>query len=155
MMMSLDAHITALAPEGLSINIWPCEGGFQANVKERGGNGWTCHTDRDPIYALIEALRQRRHGVASRRVEGDPQPEQIDIEQAIEGGKPPKKNGHRALFYHPESDSLTEIEGSVAWGDLDPMLEDVTDIPEFEERFKAEQTAKITTTTNTFDELFA
>ena len=40
----------------------------------------------------------------------------------------------RVLLYHPESDTL--FEGS--WEDIDGLVEDVTGISEFEDRFKEE-----------------
>lgn len=79
--MSLDQHIRTLATDGLQINLWPCAGGFQANVKERGGSGWTCFTSDDPIEALSTALRQRSARVPDREIATGA--EQLDIEQAI------------------------------------------------------------------------
>lgn len=62
-MSSLDHHIRALAEGGVQINLWPCERGFQANVKLRASDGWICSTDTDPVFALSEALRQRVAGM--------------------------------------------------------------------------------------------
>lgn len=67
-MNSAITHIRALAIDSLQINIWPTKNGFQANVKERVGRGWTCVTDSDPIVALAEALRQRVTGASGRTV---------------------------------------------------------------------------------------
>lgn len=85
-MSSLDHHIRRLAPEALQVNLWPTERGFQANVKERAGRGWTVVTGEDPIAALTEALRQRAAGLGIREVvspEDAAPPAQIDIEEAI------------------------------------------------------------------------
>lgn len=60
----IEQRIRLLAPEGLQINIWPCERGFQANVKERDAAGWTCATESDPIAALEAALNRRVRGPA-------------------------------------------------------------------------------------------
>lgn len=76
--------VTTLAEDGLQINIWPTERGYQANVKERASKAWTCTSDPDPLAALLVALRQRAARVCDRTVTGpDDAEEQIDIEDAI------------------------------------------------------------------------
>lgn len=85
-MSSIEHMIAAAAPQGIQINIWPCERGYQANVKETAGKGWTVSTNEDPVLALADALRHRVGGIATREIVIDPEPEQpkqIDIEEAI------------------------------------------------------------------------
>lgn len=83
-MSSIEILIRQLADQNLQINLWKTRsGGYQANVKELAGAGWTCVTDPDPLFALVTALRQRATRHPGREVIGDPEPEQIDIEDAI------------------------------------------------------------------------
>lgn len=90
---ALSYHLRELGPENLRIHIWARKGGgYQINVCERGGNGWTVVHDDDPELGLSTALRQRYAGTPSRRVAyssdkamdaPNVEPEQIDIEDAI------------------------------------------------------------------------
>lgn len=95
-MSRLEHYIATLASDSIRINLWPCEGGFQANVSEQGGSSWTCVTRDDPLNALNEALRQRVSCVASRTTVRDPLPvvapsaaaqvmdsRQVDIEDVL------------------------------------------------------------------------
>lgn len=78
------AHLVAnIAPEGLQINIWPTERGYQANVKERAAKGWTCTSDPCPVTALLMAMRMRNARHPARVVVSSEEAGQIDIEEAI------------------------------------------------------------------------
>jgi hypothetical protein len=95
----------------LRLNVWiSAQSGHQANLAN-AGDGWTVHSDADPLVAITEVLRIRYGGMLERqrqgrtdaaeavhpahrsggggRYTGDPR--QIDIEEAIErsvGGEP-------------------------------------------------------------------
>ena len=57
------------------MTIWPTQGDqFQANVRERGCDGWTCVTDNDPVEALTLALKQRGARLQDRNVVMNPEP---------------------------------------------------------------------------------
>lgn len=73
--------------------------GHQANLAN-SGDGWTIHSDRDPLVAITEALRIRYGAMLERQRAGDPnaadavhpahrggrytgEARQIDIEEAI------------------------------------------------------------------------
>ena len=74
--------IRQIAPGGLQFNLWPREGGgYQANVKVAGSNGWTVFMADDPLDALDGALRARLCRVPDRKVVADAQ--QIDIEDLL------------------------------------------------------------------------
>lgn len=89
-MSSLEAHLRRCAPQGLRLHLWQRKGGgFQASVAEPGVNAWTCVQDDDPVNAAREALRQRCAAIAVRTVEAEPEPEQIDIEEAIAAAEQP------------------------------------------------------------------
>lgn len=77
--------IRTIAPEGLQINLWPLEDGYQANVKETAAKGWTCTKNDDPVEALLQALKLRAARHPGREVvsEAEAMPVQIDIEDAI------------------------------------------------------------------------
>lgn len=67
--------IRAFVSDGLQVNIWPTQGDqFQANLKERGSDGWTVVVDTDPIEALCLALKQRGARLPDRQVVIDPEP---------------------------------------------------------------------------------
>lgn len=85
----LDQFIRSIAEEGLQINIWPAEVGFRINVKERSGDGWTIVAHADPVEGLETALRQRLSRSSLRHVVVDPEPAQMDIEDAIEAADGP------------------------------------------------------------------
>ena len=76
----LAQHIrTAAADEGVQITIWPCNSGYQVNVKEKGAAGWTVVTDVDPVDGLERALRQRLSRSSARRIVTDPESvQQVD-----------------------------------------------------------------------------
>ena len=59
MSAELAQMVTALAEDGLQVNLWPTDKGYQANVKERAAKGWTIASDPDPVTALLKALRMR------------------------------------------------------------------------------------------------
>lgn len=93
-MSSIEQCIRHLTEDGLQIHLWRTPTGYQANVKELGSNGWTCHTAADPIDALGLVLRQRAARVPDREVVVFDEPEvaavpaaadgrQLDIEDAI------------------------------------------------------------------------
>lgn len=85
MSASIAQAIVQMAEEGLQITLWPSEKGYQANVKEQAGRGWTCVSDVDPVKAVERALRQRLSGHALRDVvrQGPAEPEHVDIEVLI------------------------------------------------------------------------
>ena len=81
---SLEHNLHLAAIEGVMISLWPNgKGEFQANVSEQGDQAWTSVSHEIPAVALNEALRQRLTGFAGRDIQFAPQPEQIDIEEAI------------------------------------------------------------------------
>lgn len=69
MSAELAQHIAHCAENGVRIHVWPCAAGFQANIAEQGTQAWTCHTDADPVRALLVALRQFVTRLPDRRVE--------------------------------------------------------------------------------------
>ena len=75
--------IRTASEDGLQINIWPKDVGFQINVKEQGAAGWTVVSDADPVVGLETALRQRLSRSSARTVITDPEAVQLDIEDAI------------------------------------------------------------------------
>lgn len=85
MSAELAQHIATIAPDGLQINLWPSEKGYQANVKETASRGWTITSDADPVEALLKALRMRVTRHPGRPVADGkaPKPQQIDLEEAI------------------------------------------------------------------------
>ena len=86
-MSGLEQTIRQLAEDGLQVNLWPTETGFQANVKERADQNWTTTRDADPVEALRKALWQRATGSHQRQVIGGCEAAgagaQIDLEEAI------------------------------------------------------------------------
>lgn len=60
--------VTALAEDGLQVNLWPTDKGYQANVKERAAKGWTIASDPEPVAALLKALRMRGARIPDRPV---------------------------------------------------------------------------------------
>lgn len=78
------AHlVAALAEDGLQVNLWPTDTGYQANVKERAAKGWTIASDPEPVTALLKALRMRSARIPDRPVVADADAHQADIEEAI------------------------------------------------------------------------
>lgn len=86
-MSYLEQLIRSGAAEGLQINLWPCDAGYQGNVKERGGSGWTVEIRADPVDAIAAALSTRLTKLPSRHVVSDE--EQLDIEAAIAAASVP------------------------------------------------------------------
>ena len=99
-MATLEQMIAVIANDALQTNIWPrSNGGFQANVKERAGDGWTVVCMDDPVAALREALWQRHTAMTGRYVRETPQAPpaapvevptgQIDIDDVLAAGAAP------------------------------------------------------------------
>lgn len=58
--MNLIDLITEAAKDGINMTVWRTRtGGYQANVRKQAEEGGTVVTDRDPVVALREALKQR------------------------------------------------------------------------------------------------
>lgn len=98
-MATLEQMIAVIANDALQINIWPrSNGGFQANVKERAGDGWTVVCMDDPVAALREALWQRYSAMTGRHVRefpaaeapavAEPDAAQIDIDDVLAAAPP-------------------------------------------------------------------
>ena len=83
MSAELAQMVTALAEDGLQVNLWPTDKGYQANVKERAAKGWTIASDPDPVTALLKALRMRCARIPDRTVVAEVDAQQVDIEEAI------------------------------------------------------------------------
>lgn len=75
--------VALIAVDGLQVNLWPTETGYQANVKERGAPGWTIASDPEAVQALLKALRMRNARLPCRKVVADVDAQQVDIEEAI------------------------------------------------------------------------
>lgn len=83
----------ACAQGKMRLNVWhSAERGHQANLANTG-DGWTCHSDRDPLVAIEAVLRVRYGKMLERKraglsTEGAVHPAhrgpvQLDIEDAI------------------------------------------------------------------------
>lgn len=75
--------VANIAPDGLQINLWPTETGYQANVKERAAPGWTVASAAEPVTALLKALRMRNGRMPDRKVVAASDAQQVDLEEAI------------------------------------------------------------------------
>lgn len=56
--MTLEALLNSTGQ--VDITLWIKDGYAQANTREPGSDGWSCHTAADPATALREALEARR-----------------------------------------------------------------------------------------------
>ena len=91
-MTSLEQYIDQLGQDGFRLHLWRTVDGWQANVSEPGGAGWTVAMGDSPLEAVHDAMRQRACGVAGRTVTAHDgyvdaprvaREEQVDLEDAI------------------------------------------------------------------------
>jgi hypothetical protein len=126
----------------LRLNVWhSAKNGYQANLARNSTDGWTVEHDKDPLKALEKALRAQHGGWLDRlRAEEAAlnDPRQIDIEEAIAAAASVEPERKRYLCHHPESGALFEAYPF----ETDGLVEDVTGIPEYEDRWTAMQTAE-------------